>query len=79
MTFFQVALHWPPNVFELFKLFIELLFRTAIIVSLTLFAYRLLQTAWGVLKFLAQTLWQKFRKVLTVDDPGVGPVSSNRV
>lgn len=59
MTFFQVALQWPPNVFELFKLFIEILFRTAILVSLTLFTYRLLKTAWGVLKFLVQALWQK--------------------
>lgn len=78
MTFFQVALHWPPDVLKILKLFIELLFITAILVSLSLFAYRLLKTGWDVIKFLVQTLWQKFRKVLTVDDPGVGPVSSSR-
>ena len=27
------------------------------------------QTAFGVLKFLVQTLLQKFRKIWTVDDP----------
>ena len=59
MTFFQVALHWPPDVLKLLKLFIEILFSTAILVSLSLFAYRLLKTAWGVVKFLVQTLWQK--------------------
>lgn len=69
MNFFQVALHWPPNVLTLLKLFIEILFSTAILVSLSLFAYRLLKTAWGVLKFLVQALLQKLRKVLTADDP----------
>src|SRR5688500_8335127 len=34
MTFFQVALHWPPDVLTILKLFIELLFITAILVSL---------------------------------------------
>ncbi len=59
ITFFQVALHWPPDVLRLLKLFIEILFSTAILVSLSLFAYRLLKTAWGVVRFLVQTLVQK--------------------
>jgi putative peptide zinc metalloprotease protein len=77
MAVWQVVQHWPLDASKLFKLVFEVLWRTAVLVSLSLFAYRLLQTAWGVLKFLAQTLWQKFRKILTVDDPGVGPVSSS--
>jgi len=77
----QVVRQWPLDLSKLFSLLFEVFWRTAVIVSLSLFAYRLLQTGWGVLKFLVQTLWQKFRKVFMVDDPGVGPVSkySNRV
>src|SRR5215213_5189820 len=78
MALLQVVLHWLLDVIKLFSLLFEVLMRTAVLVGLSLFVYRLLQTAWGVLKCLVQTLWQKFRKVLTVDDPGVGPVSSSR-
>ena len=63
MTFFQVALHWPPDVIKLLQLFIEILFSTAILFSMALFAYRTLKTAWGALKFVVQTLWQKFFNV----------------
>jgi len=75
----QVAQQWPPDVIKLFSLMFELLWRTAVLAGLSLFAYRLVQSAWGVLKVLVQTLVQKFRKSLTVDEPGVGPVTSNRV
>jgi len=78
IAIWQLVQHWPPDVHKLFSLVFEMFWRTAVIVGLSLFAYRLLQTAWGVLKFLVQTLWQKFRKVLTVDDAGVEPVSSSR-
>ncbi len=78
VTFFQALLHLPPDVLKILRLFFELLWRTAVLISLSLFAYRLLKTAFGVLKFLVQTLVQKFRRVLIVDDPGVGPVSSSR-
>ena len=74
----QVVQHLPPDMSRLFIALFEILWRTAVLVSLSIFAYRMLHTAWGVLKFLVQTLWQKFRKVLAVDDPGVGPVSSSR-
>jgi putative peptide zinc metalloprotease protein len=74
----DAALHWPPDVSKLLPLLFEVFWRTAVLVGLSLFAFRLLQTTWGVLKFLGQTLWQKFRKILTMDDPGVGPVSSSR-
>jgi putative peptide zinc metalloprotease protein len=78
MALLQVALHWPPDLIKLFQMLFGVLFRTLVLVSLLLFAYRTLRTAWGVLKFLVETLVQKFKKILTVDDPGVGPVSSPR-
>lgn len=78
MALLQVALHWPPDLIKLFQMLFGVLFRTLVLVSLLLFAYRTLRTAWGVLKFLVETLLQKFKKILTVDDPGVGPVSSPR-
>jgi putative peptide zinc metalloprotease protein len=64
----QVVQHWPLDVSKLFSLVFEILWRTAVLVGLSLFAYRLVQNAWGVLKFLVQTFLQKFRKALTVDD-----------
>ena len=78
MALLQVALHWPPDLIKLFQMLFGVLFRTLILVSLLLFAYRMLRTAWAVLKFLVETLVQKVKKILTVDDPGVGPVSSPR-
>ena len=68
MALWQVVQHWPLDVTKLFSLVFEILWRTAVLVGLSLFAYRLLQSAWGVLKFLVQTLLQKFGKVLTADD-----------
>ena len=79
MALLQVAQQWPPDVIKFFSLLFEVLWRTAVLLGLSLFAYRLIQGAWGVIKVLVQTLLQKLRKVFTVDDPGVGPVSSNRV
>lgn len=78
MAVWQVAQQWPPEVLKLLSLVFEVLWRTAVLAGLSLFAYHLVQGAWGVLRFLVQTLLQKFRKVLTVDDPGVGPISSSR-
>jgi putative peptide zinc metalloprotease protein len=59
MALWQVAIHWPLDVIKLLHLLLEIFFRTAILASLVVFAYRLLQTAWGVLRFLVQTLVQK--------------------
>jgi len=78
MALLQVALHWPPDLIKLFQMLFGVLFRTLVLVSLLLFAYRTLRTAWAALKFLVETLVQKVKKILTVDDPGVGPVSSPR-
>jgi putative peptide zinc metalloprotease protein len=59
VTFFQALLQLPPDVLKILRLFFELLWRTAVLISLSLFAYRLLKTAFGVVKFLVQTLVQK--------------------
>ena len=78
MAVLQVALHWPLDVIKFFQLLFGVLVRTLVLVSLLVFAYRLLRTTWAVLKFLVETLVQKFRKIVTVVDPDVGPVSSPR-
>ena len=78
LAVWQVARQWPPDLIKFFSLLFEVLWRTAVLTGLSIFAYRLVQGIWGVLKFLVQTLLQKSRKVLTLDDPGVGPVSSSR-
>lgn len=62
-TVWQTVQHWPPDMSKLFSLILGILFRTAVMVSLSIFVYRLFQTAWGVLKFLVQVLWQKFFNV----------------
>ncbi len=63
IALWQVIQHWPLDVGKLFSLVFEILWRTAVLAGLSLFAYRMLQTAWGVLKFLVQTLWQKLFNV----------------
>jgi len=79
MALLQVALHWPLDVIKLFQLLFGVLLRTVVLVSLLVFAYRLLKSAWAMLKFLVETLVQKFKKIVrVVDDPDVGPVSSPR-
>jgi putative peptide zinc metalloprotease protein len=78
LAIWQVAQQWPPDVIKLLSLVFEVLWRTAVLVGLSIFAFRLVQGAWGVLKFVAQTILLKFRKVLTLNDSGVGPVSSSR-
>jgi len=78
MALLQVALDWPLDVIKLFQLLFEVLLRTVVLVSLLVFAYRLLKSTWAAVKFLVETFVQKFKKILTVEDPGVGPVSSPR-
>jgi len=67
-TVWQLVQQWPPNLSRLFSLLSGILLRTAIMISLSIFVYRLLQTAWGVVKFLVQMLWQRFRKVFASAD-----------
>jgi putative peptide zinc metalloprotease protein len=71
LTVWQVGQHWPLDISKFFSAVFEAFWRTVVIMSLSVFAYRLGQTAWGVLKFLVQTLVQKVRKVWTVDDPAL--------
>lgn len=78
LAIWQVAQERPFDAIKLFTTFFEVLWRTAVLVGLSIFAYGLVQGIWSALKFLVQVLNQKFRKVLTVEDQGVGPVSSSR-
>ena len=59
----------PFDVIKLFSLVFEVLWRTAVLFGLSLFAYRLVQGTWGFLKFLGRTLFQRFRK--TLEDQGI--------
>jgi len=78
MAVWQVTQQSPFDVLKFFTLVFEVLFRTAVLVGLLLFGYRLVQGIWSVLKFLVQTLIQKFQKIFTVENQGVGPASSSR-
>lgn len=66
----------PLDPIKLFSLIFEVLWRSAVLFGLSLFTYRLLQGIWGLLKFLVQTLFQRFRKVLTLEEQK--PLSSSR-
>jgi putative peptide zinc metalloprotease protein len=63
IALWQVIQHWPLDVGKLVSLVFEILWRTTVLVGLSLFAYRMLLIAWGVLKFLVQTMWQKLFNV----------------
>lgn len=78
LAVWQVAQHRPFDAIKFVSIVFEVLFRTTVLVGLSLFAYRLVQGLWSVLKFLVQTLIQKFQKVFTVENQGVGPASSSR-
>jgi putative peptide zinc metalloprotease protein len=68
----------PFELFKLFSLVFEVLWRTAVLFGVSLFAYRLIKNVWAVFKFLTQLSLQKFRKVMTVKEQGVEPASSPR-
>jgi putative peptide zinc metalloprotease protein len=78
MAVWQVTQQRPFDVLQFFILVFEVLFRTAVLVGLLVFAYRLVQGTWSVLKFLVHVLIQKFQKIFTVENQGVGPASSSR-
>jgi len=78
MAVWEVTQRWPFDVLQFFILIFEVLFRTAVLVGLLLFAYRLVQGTWSVLKFLVQVLIQKFQRMFPVENEGVGPASSSR-
>src|SRR5215216_1951183 len=56
----NVAQARPFDLIKLFSLMFELLWRTAVLFGLSLFAYRLLQGLWSLARFLVRTLFQRF-------------------
>lgn len=65
----------PFSLLKLLSLIFEVLWRTAVLCGLSIFAYRLVKNVWGLLKFLVQTLLQK---LLTLKEQDVEPLSSSR-
>ena len=65
----------PFDFLKLLSLIFEVLWRTAVLLGLSIFAYRLVQNVWGMLKLLVQTLLQK---LATLKQHGVEPLSSSR-
>lgn len=65
----------PSDLLKLLSLIFEVLWRTAVLLGLSIFAYRLVQNVWGMLKLLVQTLLQK---LATLKQHGVEPLSSSR-
>jgi putative peptide zinc metalloprotease protein len=76
MAVWHVAQARPFDLLKLFSIIFEVVWRTAVLFGLSLFAYRLVQGLWGLLKFLGQTLFQKVAKVFAQD--GAGPLSSSQ-
>jgi putative peptide zinc metalloprotease protein len=57
----------PFDVIKLFSLLFEMLWRTAVLCGLSLFAYRLVKGVWGLVKFLVHTLFQRlFQRMRSV-------------
>lgn len=63
LALWQVTQRWPLDVTKLFRLLLEMLWRTAVLAGMSIFAYRLVHVGWCVLRFLAQVLWEKFRNL----------------
>lgn len=78
LAIWQIAQEHPLNLIKLFSLIFEVLWRTAVLFGLSLFAYRLLQGLWSLVKLLVQTLLQRFGKTLKLQEQGIEPLSSSR-
>jgi putative peptide zinc metalloprotease protein len=74
----QVAQAHPLNLIRLFSLIFEVLWRTAVLCGLSLFAFRLVQGLWSLSKFLIQMLLQRLGKALKLREQGIEPSSSSR-
>jgi hypothetical protein len=48
----------------------EVLWRTAVLCGLSIFVYRMTKNLVGLVKFLGQTLIQKFRRVFALKEQG---------
>lgn len=59
----------PFGLLRLLSLIFEVLWRTAVLCGLSIFAYRLIKNVWGMVKFLVQTLVQRFRRVVRFEEP----------
>ncbi|HSE18646.1 MAG TPA: hypothetical protein VLB46_16440 [Pyrinomonadaceae bacterium] len=60
----------PFNLLRLFSLMFEVLWRTAVLCGLSIFVYRMTKNLVGLIKFLVQTLIQKFRRVFALEEQG---------
>ena len=65
----------PFSLLKLLSLIFEVLWRTAVLCGLSIFAYRLVKNVWGLMKFLVQTLLQK---LLTLKEDGTSVIFSAR-
>ena len=75
LAVWQATQATPFSLLKLLSLIFEVLWRTAVLCGLSIFAYRLVKNVWGLLKFLVQTLLQK---LLTLKEQDVEPLSSSR-
>jgi putative peptide zinc metalloprotease protein len=67
----------PFDFIKLLSLIFEVLWRTLVLCGLSIFAYRLVKGVFGLLRFVVQTLLQRFMKVFKLEEAGVEPVSSS--
>jgi putative peptide zinc metalloprotease protein len=67
----------PVDLLRLLSLMFEVLWRTAVLCGLSIFVYRMIKNVMGLVKFLVQTLFQRFRRMFPVKEHGIGPLSSS--
>jgi putative peptide zinc metalloprotease protein len=60
----------PFNFLRLSSLMFEVVWRTAVLCGLSIFVYRITKNLLGLVKFLVQTLIQKFRRVFALKQQG---------
>jgi putative peptide zinc metalloprotease protein len=60
----------PFDLLRLLSLMFEVLWRTAVLCGLSIFVYRMTKNLVGLVKFLGQTLIQKFRRVFALKEQG---------
>lgn len=60
----------PFNFLRLSSLMFEVVWRTAVLCGLSIFVYRITKNLLGLVKFLVQTLIQKFRRVFALKEQG---------
>ena len=78
LAVWHVAQARPLDLIKLFSLVFEVLWRTAILFGMSLFAYRLGRGLLGFVKTLIRTLFQRIKNVVSVQEQGTEPLSSSR-